>query len=115
MLRIRGPVTSGTLRTVIFASIDLELCISFLGTLDALRLPGYTQQLVRISHHAKGLCPDICFAELHQLASPETAHAFLDSLLASSSKLHTSVEEVGLFGGYVMKSWQGIIRSSGIF
>ncbi|KAG9224553.1 hypothetical protein PLEOSDRAFT_1107273 [Pleurotus ostreatus PC15] len=54
-------------------------------------------------------------AELHQLASPKTAHAFLDSLLASSSKLHASVEEVGLFGGYVMKSWQGIIRSSGIF
>ncbi|KAF4596217.1 hypothetical protein EYR40_008099 [Pleurotus pulmonarius] len=54
-------------------------------------------------------------AELHQLASPQTAHAFLDSLLASSSKLHHSVEEVGLFGGYVMKSWQGIIRSSGVF
>ncbi|KAJ3762640.1 hypothetical protein EV360DRAFT_35288, partial [Lentinula raphanica] len=53
-------------------------------------------------------------AELHQLTSPETAHAFLDSLLAGTSTLEKSVGEVQLFASYVFKSWKGIIQSRGI-
>ncbi|KAF8626111.1 hypothetical protein AX17_006607 [Amanita inopinata Kibby_2008] len=54
-------------------------------------------------------------AELHQLASPGTAHSFLDSLLASSTSLRRSLDEVGLYSNYVVRSWAGIIKSSGIF
>ncbi|KAJ3830054.1 hypothetical protein F5880DRAFT_1469228, partial [Lentinula raphanica] len=53
-------------------------------------------------------------AELHQLTSPETAHAFLDSLLAGTCTLEKSVGEVQLFASYVFKSWKGIIQSRGI-
>ncbi|KAJ3778126.1 hypothetical protein FB446DRAFT_715048 [Lentinula raphanica] len=53
-------------------------------------------------------------AELHQLTSPETAHAFLDSLLAGTCTLEKSVGEVQLFASYVVKSWKGMIQSRGI-
>ncbi|THH15339.1 hypothetical protein EW146_g5127 [Bondarzewia mesenterica] len=36
-------------------------------------------------------------AELHQLTSPETAHAFLDSLLASATSIHNAVNETEIF------------------
>jgi hypothetical protein len=45
-------------------------------------------------------------AELHQLASPETAHAFLDSLVESSTALKKSVQEMETyleFGVYYPK------------
>ncbi|KAE9402890.1 hypothetical protein BT96DRAFT_1083700, partial [Gymnopus androsaceus JB14] len=54
-------------------------------------------------------------AELHQFTSPETAHAFLDSLLTGSSVLKDTLDEVQLFSTYVFKSWKGIIQSRGIF
>ncbi|CAA7269565.1 unnamed protein product [Cyclocybe aegerita] len=54
-------------------------------------------------------------AELHQLTSPTTAYAFLDSLLETSSNLKSSLNEVELYSSYVFKSWRGIIKSSGIF
>jgi ubiquinone biosynthesis protein COQ9 len=54
-------------------------------------------------------------AELHQIASPNTAHAFLASLLDTSSSVKRSVDDVGLFASYVTRSWAGIIRSAGIF
>ncbi|KII85164.1 hypothetical protein PLICRDRAFT_116578 [Plicaturopsis crispa FD-325 SS-3] len=53
-------------------------------------------------------------AELHQLTSPQTTYAFLDSLLDTSTALKSSLNEVGLFGSYVFKSWAGIIKSSGV-
>ncbi|KAF8335158.1 hypothetical protein F5887DRAFT_1273488 [Amanita rubescens] len=53
-------------------------------------------------------------AELHQLTSPTTAHAFLDSLLESSTALKKSVDEIGTYSQYVIRSWAGIIKSSGI-
>lgn len=54
-------------------------------------------------------------AELHQLTSPNTTYNFLDSLLHGSSSLKSSLDEVNLFSSYVVKSWAGIIKSSGIF
>ncbi|KAF9036283.1 hypothetical protein BJ165DRAFT_1533127 [Panaeolus papilionaceus] len=53
-------------------------------------------------------------AELHQLTSPNTAVAFLDSLLETNTKVKSSVEEVSLFASYICKSWKGIIKSSGV-
>ena len=54
-------------------------------------------------------------AELHQLTSPTTAHTFLDSLLKSSAALKKSVEEVGTYSDYIVRSWAGIIKSWGVF
>ncbi|KAK7463391.1 hypothetical protein VKT23_006746 [Stygiomarasmius scandens] len=54
-------------------------------------------------------------AELHQLTSPQTAVSFLESLLNGSSALKSSLDETKLFGTYVFKSWEGIIKSRGIF
>nr|VWP00146.1 Beta-xylanase (EC [Ganoderma boninense] len=53
-------------------------------------------------------------AELHQLTSPNTAYQFLDEILNLTNKVDTSVSEVELFGKYILRSWGGIIRSSGI-
>ncbi|KAI9066308.1 hypothetical protein FKP32DRAFT_403404 [Trametes sanguinea] len=53
-------------------------------------------------------------AELHQLTSPGTAYQFLEHALNVTSKVDSSVSEVGLFGQYVYRSWAGIIKSSGI-
>ncbi|TFK70328.1 hypothetical protein BDN72DRAFT_839260 [Pluteus cervinus] len=53
-------------------------------------------------------------AELHQLTSPETAHAFLDTLLDGSSTIKQSLDDAGLFTEYFFKSWKGIIKSSGV-
>jgi ubiquinone biosynthesis protein COQ9 len=57
----------------------------------------------------------ITVAELHQLASPQTAYDFLDSLLDNYTSLRSSMDEVGVFSSYVARSWAGIIKSSGIF
>ncbi|TFL03662.1 hypothetical protein BDV98DRAFT_395024 [Pterulicium gracile] len=50
-------------------------------------------------------------AELHQLASPATAKAFLDSLLDGSRKMGTAVDETLGYSHYIVKSWQGILKS----
>ncbi|KAF8808677.1 hypothetical protein BYT27DRAFT_7188642 [Phlegmacium glaucopus] len=54
-------------------------------------------------------------AELHQLTSPHTTYAFLDSLLDNLSSIKSSLDEVNLYSSYIFKSWRGIIKSSGIF
>jgi len=54
-------------------------------------------------------------SELHQLTSPQTAYSFLDSLLTTSSTLKSSLDEVGLYSSYILKSWKGMFKSSGIF
>ncbi|ETW83319.1 hypothetical protein HETIRDRAFT_55120, partial [Heterobasidion irregulare TC 32-1] len=48
------------------------------------------------------------FSKLHQLTSPRSAPDFLESLL-------TTANETELFSRYIMKSWAGIIKSSGVF
>jgi ubiquinone biosynthesis protein COQ9 len=53
-------------------------------------------------------------AELHQLASPETAPAFLDSLLDGSGKLKSAADEAALYSDYIIKSWKGIFKSYGV-
>jgi ubiquinone biosynthesis protein COQ9 len=53
-------------------------------------------------------------AELHQLTSPRTASAFLDSLLENASDAEKALDETTLFATYVWKSWKGIIKSSGV-
>jgi len=53
-------------------------------------------------------------AELHQLTSPQTAYSFLDSLLDTSSSLKSSLNEVELYASYIVKSWTGIVKSSGV-
>ncbi|KAI9509799.1 hypothetical protein F5148DRAFT_1298688 [Russula earlei] len=54
-------------------------------------------------------------AELHQLTSPPTAPAFLDSLLESSSRVQDAISETEVFAQYIAKSWVAIARSSGVF
>ncbi|KAI0067270.1 hypothetical protein BV25DRAFT_1867783 [Artomyces pyxidatus] len=53
-------------------------------------------------------------AELHQLGSPQTVYAFMDSLVGTAASVHQTVSEVELFAQYVAKSWGGLIKSSGI-
>ncbi|KAJ7227337.1 hypothetical protein GGX14DRAFT_386032 [Mycena pura] len=53
-------------------------------------------------------------AELHQLTSPQSAHAFLDSLLSASTAVDSSVEDVRQFSSYIFRSWTGIIKSRGL-
>ncbi|KIJ52575.1 hypothetical protein M422DRAFT_776199 [Sphaerobolus stellatus SS14] len=48
-------------------------------------------------------------AELHQFTSPETAYNFLDSLLEKGNTL----ENVGEFAEYVVRSLKGIAKSRG--
>jgi ubiquinone biosynthesis protein COQ9 len=55
------------------------------------------------------------YVELHQLTSPETAHAFLDTLLSASATVDTSVEDVRLFSAYIIRSLAGIVKSSGVW
>ncbi|KAF9472864.1 hypothetical protein BDN70DRAFT_886476 [Pholiota conissans] len=64
--------------------------------------------------HRASLAAVYTAAELHQLTSPHTAPAFLDSLLESTSNLKSAVAEVALYSDYVFKSWKGIIKSSGV-
>lgn len=52
-------------------------------------------------------------AELHQLASPETAAGFLDGLLELNKGAHSVVSESSLFVGYIGRSWLAIARSKG--
>ncbi|KAF7312475.1 Ubiquinone biosynthesis protein [Mycena indigotica] len=53
-------------------------------------------------------------AELHQLTSPSSAHAFLDELLSGAKHIESYISEVGQFSDYVLRSWVGIARSRGI-
>ncbi|KAJ7261764.1 hypothetical protein B0H12DRAFT_1105587 [Mycena haematopus] len=73
---------------------------------QSLRLSWYTKRASLIGVYSA--------AELHQLTSPQTAHAFLDSLLSTSTALETSVEEAKLYCSYIMRSWAGIIRSKDV-
>ncbi|KAH9953212.1 hypothetical protein BGW80DRAFT_1460109 [Lactifluus volemus] len=54
-------------------------------------------------------------AELHQLTSPQTAPAFLDSLFDSASHVQNVLSEAEIFTQYISKSWKAIAKSSGIF
>ncbi|KAF8271183.1 hypothetical protein EI94DRAFT_1721067 [Lactarius quietus] len=54
-------------------------------------------------------------AELHQLTSPQTASAFLDSLLDSASHMKNAISEAEIFTQYVAKSWVAIAKNSGVF
>ncbi|EIM91476.1 uncharacterized protein STEHIDRAFT_91612 [Stereum hirsutum FP-91666 SS1] len=53
-------------------------------------------------------------AELHQLTSPGTAHAFLDSIFDTAASLRTAASEAELYSQYVVKSWAALVRSSGV-
>ncbi|KAF9223720.1 hypothetical protein BS17DRAFT_733436 [Gyrodon lividus] len=53
-------------------------------------------------------------AELHQLTSPNTAESFLDYLLENTGAAEKAVQEVALFGSYILSSWKGIAKSSGM-
>ncbi|KAI0300828.1 hypothetical protein BC826DRAFT_1102162 [Russula brevipes] len=53
-------------------------------------------------------------AELHQLTSPPTTPAFLDSLFESSSHVENAFSEAEIFARYVSKSWVAIAKSSGV-
>ncbi|KAF7327936.1 Ubiquinone biosynthesis protein [Mycena kentingensis (nom. inval.)] len=53
-------------------------------------------------------------AELHQLTSPSSAHAFLDDLLRGSSALEATASSISQFSEYVFRSWAGIARSRGL-
>ncbi|KAJ7067104.1 hypothetical protein C8F01DRAFT_1120295 [Mycena amicta] len=73
-------------------------------------------QSTRLSWYARraSLMGVYSAAELHQLTSPSSAHAFLDSLLNTSKAIESSVSDVGQFSEYVLRSWAGIARSRGL-
>ncbi|KAJ7761994.1 hypothetical protein DFH07DRAFT_415755 [Mycena maculata] len=73
----------------------------------SLRLSWYTKRASLIGIYSA--------AELHQLTSPQSAHAFLDSLLSTSTAIGSSVEDVRVFSQYIFRSWAGIIKSRGIW
>lgn len=50
-------------------------------------------------------------AELHQLASPSTAERFLDDLLDNADGAEKTLDEVAVYGEYVLKSCKGILKS----
>ena len=75
--------------------------------LQQVRQTRFTRHLV-LSHN-------VWATELHQLGSPETAHAFLDSLFDSSTAVASAMTESQLFSQYIVKSWAGILKSSGAF
>ena len=53
--------------------------------------------------------------ELHQLTSPQTAAAFLETLLDSASHTQNVLSEAEIFTQYVAKSWVAIAKNSGVF
>ena len=53
-------------------------------------------------------------AELHQLASPNTAASFLDGLVENAGAAEGAVREVSLYGWYILNSWKGIAKSRGL-
>ncbi|KAJ7455251.1 hypothetical protein B0H11DRAFT_249530 [Mycena galericulata] len=71
----------------------------------SLRMSWYTKRASLIGIYSA--------AELHQLTSPQSAHAFLDSLLNASTAIGSSVEDVQVFSSYVFRSWAAIIKSRG--
>ena len=92
----------------------LNVCNSLPGIQNGLHLRLSTLPLVR-----RGLLPLLnthvdlgSLPELHQLTSPPTAPAFLDSLLKSASDVETTLSEAEIFAQYIAKSWVAIVKSS---
>jgi ubiquinone biosynthesis protein COQ9 len=54
----------------------------------------------------------VSLPELHQLTSPQTAPAFLDSLFESASHVENALSEAEVFAQYVAKSWVAIAKNS---
>ncbi|KAJ7019856.1 hypothetical protein C8F04DRAFT_1146585 [Mycena alexandri] len=73
-------------------------------------------QSLRVRYHSHRLrfLSRTNLTELHQLTSPRSAHAFLDSLLSASSAIESSVKDVEQFSSYIFRSWAGIIKSRDI-
>lgn len=86
------------------AEVSNQAC--WIAHSDARELSWYTR---RVSISAIYLA-----AELHQLTSPKTAPAFLDSLLENAEHAGKALDETTLFASYVWKSWRAIVRSSGV-
>ncbi|KAJ7126783.1 hypothetical protein C8R44DRAFT_779557 [Mycena epipterygia] len=87
------------------ARVADEAC--YVAADESLRLSWYTKRASLIGIYSA--------AELHQLTSPQSAHAFLDSLLSASTAISSSVEDVRVFSSYIFRSWGGIIKSRGIW
>jgi len=54
-------------------------------------------------------------AELHQLASPETAPSFLRRLLETSVKPADAMNELALYADFSIRAWGGILRGRGFY
>ena len=52
--------------------------------------------------------------ELHQLNSPRTAEAFLDSLLESGNRVDAALADTAQYAGFVVWGAGGIVRSQGV-
>ncbi|KAJ7096507.1 hypothetical protein B0H15DRAFT_825490 [Mycena belliarum] len=87
------------------ARVADEAC--YLSGDESMRLSWYTKRASLVGIYSA--------AEFHQLTSPETAHTFLDSLLATSSTIESTVGEVNLYSSYILRSWAGILKSKAIF
>lgn len=68
--------------------------------------------LTNLLHHASLLTSYP--VELHQMNSPDTAEAFLESLLESSAQAKASLDDATQFASYIVSSWKGILKSQGV-
>ncbi len=51
--------------------------------------------------------------ELHQLTSPRTAPAFLNSLLSAALESGKAVNDLGLYAEFIAKGWAGMLKGRG--
>jgi len=54
-------------------------------------------------------------AELHQMHSPETAPNFLGRLLNEARGAEATMASISQFGGMILDSWAGILKSRNLF
>jgi len=52
-------------------------------------------------------------SELHQLTSPQTAPAFLNSLLSTALESGKAVNDIGLYAEFIAKGWAGMLKGRG--
>ncbi|KZT19045.1 hypothetical protein NEOLEDRAFT_80797 [Neolentinus lepideus HHB14362 ss-1] len=88
---------------------------AFMVADEACRIVGDTTIGTAWYVHRGSLAAIYSAAELHQLTSPRTAPAFLDTLLNASSAAKSAVDDAETFATYIGRSWAGIIRGSGVF
>ncbi|KAI0272153.1 hypothetical protein BGY98DRAFT_922202 [Russula aff. rugulosa BPL654] len=122
-LEYNAPVLSYLPEVCIWTSRSPRLGIPPIDLLPAIQhAAGIADEACRITNDASigpswytkraTLAAIYAAAELHQLTSPPTAPAFLDSLFESASDVENALSEAEIFAQYIAKSWVAIIKSS---